>query len=326
MSGREPALPQSVELWLSSLSRPTQQTYRRAWKDLLRFTGKTPLEITSEDVARWLDDLTTRRVEGVRRGKRDWARCGYAEATIAQWAAAISSYYTAGELSTHSPRNPVLAVARPKATGYRTATFLTAEEVRAWLRVIPRDTPQGLRNLAVGLVLILTGRRSSEVCRMRWGELLREGERVWWLRSRSTGREAERLPLAVWRAILEYLAAAGRLEDMRPVDFIFVAVSANASRLPSVAAQGAGEQRPLSEREVARLVKRYAQRAGLDPHKVTPTTLRYTAARLRREAGDSVTGISALLGISRASTRSLLRQADEVGQGAWVRVEAMLGL
>ncbi len=104
------------------------------------------------------------------------------------------------------------------------------------------------------------------------------------------------------------------------------AVTSNASRLPSVGDRAADQNRPLSEREVARLIKRYALRAGLDPRKVTPTTLRYTAAKLRREAGDSVSGISALLGISVASTHALLRRASEAGQGAWVRVEAMLGL
>lgn len=319
-------LPAIVETWLITLGAQTQETYRRAWGDLVRFTGKHPLEITPEDIARWFVDLTTRRVQGVPRGKRNWARCGYAEATIAQWAAAISSFYTAMEALAQGWRNPVMAVIRPKAPGYRSASFLTVDEVRAWLRAIQRDTIHGRRNLAIGLTLITTGRRSSEVCRMRWGDLRRDGERVWWLRPGSAGGEAERLPLSVWRAIIDYLAAAGRLEGMRDGDFIFIAVTSNASRLPSVGERDADEVRPLSEREVARLVKRYVQRAGLDPRKVTPTTLRHTAAKLRREAGDSVSGISALLGISTASTHALLRRAAEAGQGAWVRVEAMLGL
>lgn len=326
MSSDSCPLPLSVETWLESLGAQTRETYRRAWVDLIRFTGKHPLEITPEDIARWLIDLTTRRVQGVPRGKRDWARCGYAEATIAQWAAAISSFYTTMEALAQGWRNPVMAVIRPKTPSYQAAIFLTVDEVRAWLRAIPRNTIHGRRNLAIGLTLIITGRRSSEVCRMRWGDLRRDGERVWWLRNGSAGGEAERLPLSVWRAIIDYLAAARRLESIQDGDYIFTAVTANASRLPSVGERDADEIRPLSEREVARLIKYYARRAGLDPRKVTPTTLRHTAAKLRREAGDSVSGISALLGISTASTHALLRRAAEAGQGAWVRVEAMLGL
>ena len=200
------------------------------------------------------------------------------------------------------------------------------DEIRALLRVIPQNPSWPAQSRPIGLILTITGRRTSEVCRIRWGDLRRDGERVWWLRPGSAGGEAERLPLAVWRAITDYLAAAGRLEDIRDADYIFTAVTSNASRLPTVGERDADENRPLSEREVARQVKRYARRAGLDPRKVTPTTLRHTAAKLRREAGDSVSGISALLGISTASTHALLRRAAEAGQGAWVRVEAMLGL
>jgi integrase len=319
-------LPVSVETWLSRLVGKTQNAYRRAWEDLFQFTGREPEEITPDDISRWLYDLSTRQLRGVKRGKRNWARRGYAESTAAQWAAAISSFYTAMEASSQGWRNPVMAVMRPRAPGYRSTSFLTVDEVRAWLRAIQRDTIHGRRNLAIGLTLITTGRRSAEVCRMRWGDLPRDGERVWWLRPGSAAGEAERLPLSVWRAITDYLAADGRLGDIQDEDFVFTAVTANASRLPTVGERDADENRPLSEREVARMIKRYARIAGLDPRMVSPTTLRYTAAKLRREAGDSVSGISALLGISTASTHALLRRAAEDGQGAWVRVEAMLGL
>jgi len=309
--------------WLDSLPPNTQRSYRAAWEDLLRFTGKSLAELTVEDTARWLCDLAQRSVVGVRRGKRNWQRRGYAETTIAQWCAAISAFYASAYAANQGWRNPILAIARPKVPSYASARFLTVDEVRALLRAVREESIIGRRNYVLILILIITGRRSSEVCRMRWGDLRRDGERVWWLRPGSAGGEAERLPPSIWRAIIDYLAAAGRLQNIQDEDFIFMAVTPNASRLPSVGERDANEICPLSEREVARLIKRYAQRAGLDPRKVTPTTLRHTAAKLRREAGDSVSGISALLGISTASTHALLRRAAEAGQGAWVRVEAI---
>jgi integrase len=312
--------------WLDSLPPNTQRSYRAAWDDLLSFTGKSLAELTAEDTARWLGDLAQRPVVGVRRGKRNWQRRGYAETTIAQWCSAISAFYASAYAANKGWHNPILAIARPKVPSYLGARFLTLDEIRALLRAVRKESIIGRRNYILILILIITGRRSSEVCRMRWGDLRRDGERVWWLRLGSVGGEAERLPPSVWRAITDYLTAAGRLDDIRDEDFIFTAVTSNARRLPSVGERAADEIRPLSEREVARLVKRYAQLAGLDPRRVTPTTLRHTAAKLRREAGDSVSGISALLGISTASTHALLRRAAEAGQGAWVRVEAMLGL
>ena len=169
-------LPVSVETWLSRLVGKTQNAYRRAWEDLFQFTGREPEEITPDDISRWLHDLSTRQLRGVKRGKRNWARRGYAESTAAQWAAAISSFYTAMETSSQGWRNPVMAVMRPRAPGYRSTSFLTVDEVRAWLRAIQRDTIHGRRNLAIGLTLITTGRRSAEVCRMRWGDLRRDGD------------------------------------------------------------------------------------------------------------------------------------------------------
>jgi len=318
--------PLPLSEWLNSLPPNTQRSYRAAWEDLLCFTGKSLAELSVEDAARWLHDLAQRSIVGVRRGKRDWHRRGYAETTIAQWCSAISAFYASAYAANQGWRNPILVIVRPKVPSYAGTRFLTIDEIRALLRAVREESIIGRRNYILILILIITGRRSSEVCRMRWSDLRRDGERVWWPRPGSSGGDAERLPPSAWRAITDYLAAAGRLESIRDEEFIFTAVTANASRLPSVGERSADENRPLSEREVARLVKRYARLAGLDPRKVTPTTLRHTAAKLRREAGDSVSGISALLGISAASTHALLRRASEAGQGAWVRVEALLGL
>jgi len=65
------------------------------------FQGMNFLMGDAEDfsISRWLHDLTTRQLQGIKRGKRNWAGRGYAESTIAQWATAISSFYTAMESS-----------------------------------------------------------------------------------------------------------------------------------------------------------------------------------------------------------------------------------
>ena len=126
--------------WLNSLPPNTQRAYRAAWEDLLHFTGKSLAELTVEDTARWLRDLAQRSVSGVRRGKRDWYRRGYAETTIAEWCSAISAFYASAYAANQGWRNPLLAIARPKVPSYAGARFLTVDEVRAWLRAVQRDT------------------------------------------------------------------------------------------------------------------------------------------------------------------------------------------
>jgi integrase len=311
-----PLLPAAVADWLAALPFHTQLAYRPAWRDLLSFTGKQPAEITPEDVARWLADLHTRPISGVRRGKRDWSRRGYAAATIAQWCAAIHSYYAARP----GQPNPMQAVRRPRVSGYRRARFLSAEQTRALLRAMRGQAVRDRRNYALCLLLVTTGRRCSEVCRLRWGDLHCEGERVLWRRGGRGAADADRLAPAAWQAIREHLAAEGRLEGIGPGDYVFAGGGFPPQRHP------ADGHHPLSEREAARVLKHRAARAGLDPRLVTPSTLRYTAAQLRREAGDSVHGISALLGITPATTSALLRQTAEAGPDAWARVEALLGI
>ena len=220
--------------WLDSLPPNTQRSYRAAWEDLLSFTGKSLAELTVEDTTRWLRDLAQRSVVGVRRGKRDWQRRGYAETTIAQRCSAISAFYASAYAANQGWHNPILAIARPKVPSYAGARFLTLDEIRALLRAVRKESIIGRRNYILILILIITGRRSSEVCRMCWGDLRRDGERVWWLRPGSAGGETERLPPSVWRAIADYLAATGRLESMWDADYIFTAMTSNASRLPSV--------------------------------------------------------------------------------------------
>lgn len=212
----------------------TQRAYQAAWEDLLRFTGKSLAELTVEETARGFRDLAQRSVVGVRRGKRDWHRCGYAETTIAQWFSAISTFYASAYAANQGWRNPLVAIARSKVPSYAGARFLTVDEIRALLRAVREESIIGRRNYVSILILIITGRRGSEVCRMRWGDLRRDGERVWWLRPGSAGGETERLPPSVWRAIADYLAATGRLESMWDADYIFTARTSNASRLPSV--------------------------------------------------------------------------------------------
>ena len=108
----------------------------------------------------------------------------------------------------------------------------------------------------------------------------------------------DQCPLPVWQSIQQYLSRSGKLESIQPEDYIFTPLTDRAARLPNVDQSSWTRNQPLSSREVGRLLKKYAKRAGLDPAKIRVHTLRHTAAMLRKQAGDDLDQ-SRLAGIRR---------------------------
>lgn len=110
---------------------------------------------------------------------------------------------------------------------------LTAEELERILNVIPRDTIVGLRDRALVLFYFWTGRRKTEILRLRWRDLeygpLGTGQMGWIYHFRGKGHRSiddqEVLPPRAKEALDEYLIASGRMEQMQPDDPLFVSVS-----------------------------------------------------------------------------------------------------
>jgi integrase len=317
----------AFELWMNSLrSDNTRRAYRKAWNDFLTFTKRMPWTIGKTDVSKWIDDLRAR---------------GLSDCTRQQRLAALSSFYnyTNNDYTIIRPdgrevslfeTNPASGKSlRPKVSPYGKAIYLSHDEARAFLRAIKRSNVQGLRDYALFLAYLFTGRRNSEIRLLRWGDFEFNGGRVWY-RWSGKGKKDKRneLPTPVWEAIKAYLKAAGRLETMKETDYIFTALSDRATRLPNVDKTTFDPTRQaLSMREVGRLLKVYCKRAGLDPKKVHVHTLRHTAAMLRKEAGDDVEKISSFLAHSSlAITQIYLHTVEGQKDESWAKVETLLGL
>ncbi len=321
------AWAEAFGLWLDSRrSKNTRRAYERAWREFLGFSGKDPWIITRTDVAIWVDALH---------------RQGLSKCTVAQYVAAISSFYeyARDEYEVRMPDGRVVSLhdsnpaasksLRPQVKAYGKATYLASDEARALLQAIKRTTVQGLRDYALFLTYLATGRRNSEVRNLRWGDFEDSGGRLYY-RWSGKGKEDQRyeMPLRVWEAIKAWLKAAGRLETMQEEDYIFTALSDLAGRLPTVQAERWDPfAQPLSMRQVGALLKKYARKAGLDAKKIHVHTLRHTAAMLRKEAGDDVEKICAFLGHSGiAVTQIYLHTVEGQKDTSWSTVEALLGL
>jgi integrase len=209
-------------------------------------------------------------------------------------------------------RNPCDKLERPR-TSAPPARGLSAEEVRRLLAVIP-DTPPGLRDRAIILTLVLTGRRRAEVFRMTAGDLSFENETCFYQYRGKGGKTGRReLPRPALVALRSGLAAYGRDLEHMP---------AGESLWPSPAATNGDGLRSAT---FYGRFRRYLKKAGLPPAGLH--VLRHSAAKLRRDAGESIEEVSRFLDHSSlAVTSTYLRRLEGQEDKGWGKVAEAIGV
>jgi site-specific recombinase XerD len=174
-------------------------------------------------------------------------------------------------------------------------TFLTKEEIEAILAVPDRDTWIGRRDHALLTLAVQTGLRVAELTSLRRQDLtMTTGPHV---RCRGKGRKQRATPLTsgTVTTLREWMKA----HDAEPDSPLFPTRRGT----------------PLSTDAVERLVKRYATAAemrcpSLATRRVTPHTLRHTAAMFLREAGVDISVIALWLGHESITSTQIYMHAD----------------
>jgi integrase len=145
---------------------------------------------------------------------------------------------------------------------------LNGHEIKRLLSAIP-DTPAGLRDRAIVLTLILTGRRRSEVLNLNPGDIEQASGLVYSYKGKGGKRGKREPPRPAFEAIQRALAAWGKaLDHMSPDESIWPSPS--------------GSPNGISGGASYTCLRRYLKIAGLPPTGVH--VLRHTAAKLRRDA------------------------------------------
>jgi integrase/recombinase XerC len=259
--------------------------------------GKTPERVKPADVLAW--------VHGIGRSGRTPSAT-----TVGARIACLSSFYRFLIRMSLVVSNPCDAVERPRsipspARGY------SADEVRRLLAVIP-DSIAGRRDRAILLTFVLTGRRRAEVIGLRAGDLSLEGETVFYAYRGKGGKRGRReLPHPAYEAICLSLADAGKqLSAMAPSESLW---------------QAAARPEGVTSGTFYARFRRYLRAAGLAPTGIH--VLRHTAAKLRRDAGESIEDVSAFLDHSSlAVTTVYLRRLEGQEDRAWREVAAAIGV
>jgi integrase/recombinase XerC len=259
--------------------------------------GKTPDRVTAADVLAF--------AHGIGR-----SGCPPSSVTVGARIACVSSYYRflirMGELSF----NPCDPVERPRSNPSPARGYST-DEVRRLLAVVPETIP-GRRDRAILLTFVLTGRRRAEVLGLRAGDItVEDGTAFYAYRGKGGKRGRRELPRPAYEAVRTSLADVGLdLATMDPTESIW---------------QAGANTRGVSSGTFYGRFMRYLAAAGMTPTGLH--VLRHTAAKLRRDAGESVEAVSAFLDHSSLGVTTVyLRRLEGVEDRTWAEVAAALGV
>ena len=286
-----------VEKGNRSGSRRTVESYSRMLWPFFADLGKTPERVKPADVLAW--------VHGIGKSGRTPSAT-----TVGARIACLSSYFRFLIRMGLVVSNPTNAVERPRAV-QSVARGYSADEVRRLLAVVP-DNVAGRRDRAILLTLVLTGRRRAEVIGLRAGDISVEGETAFYAYRGKGGKRGRReLPHPAYEAICTSLADAGKdLAAMAPDESLW---------------QAAARPEGVTGGTFYARFRRYLQAAGLAPTGIH--VLRQTAAKLRRDAGESIEDVSAFLDHSSlAVTTVYLRRLEGQEDRAWRDVAEAIGV
>lgn len=285
--------------WLAEVgersgSRRTPDTYRRELERFRRGIETLPTSV------QFPSGVTTPAVHAFAYAPGPSGRSP-APATITVRLAALRSFFDFARRMGLLASNPVDDVKRPKSRD-PVPHGLGVDELRRLLDAIP-DTRAGRRDRAVVVTMLLTGMRRAEVFSLRAGDLDGSGEQLTYSVRVKGGRTRRReLPAAVATAI----AAAHDVQD--------VGLLVQHARLFACTPQAFYAN-----------LRRYAARAGIGH--LAPHHLRHTAAKLRRDAGESIEQVSAFLGHRNiATTARYLQRLEGEADPGWRKVADLVGL
>lgn len=294
------ALRNALRLWASAVTAASSEQRN----ELLRYKqrvvasffdfieGKSPAEISAQDVEQWRDDMTRKELK---------------PATVYARVCFLSSFFQWAmrdpQLRTFITSNPArLALPKPpKAYQTEKVKAWTDAELQAIVGVVREkatgDDIVGKRDYAILLFFLVTGMRRQEIISLRGGNIELTDESITMTGKVKggdyVGREVRDSSLR--RALVEYLTACGRLDVLKTDAPLW-------TRHDNAGLPGA----PLNSHSFAKNLKRYARAAGLEHIHLHQT--RHSFARIVAEETGSITDVQDALGHRNAATTRIYVQ------------------
>ena len=274
----DPATESFLALLAARRSPRTVDAYRRDLADLTRFLGAAPAAATTGDIEAWIADLRAR---------------GLAPSSIARRTAAARTFYRHLVLLGVRSDNPAADVALPRRRR-RLPRSLSPGEVERLIEAANGVTPRAFRDRALVELLYGAGLRVSEAVGLDRGRVDLENRLV---RPLGKGGKERVVPLGRegTEALRRYLARGRPHLDRRHRPELFLN------------AQGGA----LTRAGAFLILRKLAERAGLDPERVHPHLLRHSFATHLLEGGADLRSVQEMLGHADLATTELYTHVSD---------------
>lgn len=202
-------------------------------------------------------------------------------------------FYDWLEVNKYFGNNPTVGVKNLKSSKKYRKDPLTDEQVSKLLSVIDTSSDVGKRNMAIVLLMLANGLREVEVSRLDYGDIREQGD-MFVMSVQRKGRDSKdstlRLSSNALDAISEYLATRDVQRASSP---LFVIYSNNSKGIR------------MQPKAISNMVTSLLVKSGVKSSKVTPHSLRHTAATMLLEAGQSIYDVQSMLGHSTPATTEI---------------------
>ena len=256
----------------------TVEAYRRDLIQLASFLGKPVAEASLDDLERYTAQMRADGLSG---------------ATIARRTAAVRSFFRHQQLLGVRDDNPAAAVALPRRTRRLPKTLSPGEVVRL-IEAANGVAPRALRDRALVELLYGAGLRVSEAVRLAKGGVDLEDRLV-----RVIGKGDKERIVPVGRQAVEalrrYLARGRPFLDRRHRPELFLNAKGG----------------PLTRSGAFLILRRLAEKAGLEPERVHPHLLRHSFATHLLEGGADLRSVQEMLGHADLSTTELYTHVSD---------------
>jgi len=273
-----PAIESFLALSAARLAPRTVDAYARDLRDLEAWLGGSPEGASTDQLAAYVAQL---RADGL------------AATTIARRVAALRSFYRHQVLIGARPDNPAAELDLPKRRRALPKT-LSPGEVEKLIDAATGTAPRALRDRALVELLYGAGLRVSEAVGLELAAIDLEGRLV-----RCTGKGSKERIVPIGREAVEslrrYLSRGRPYLDKRHRPELFLN------------AQGGA----LTRAGAFLILKRLAERAGLDPERVHPHLLRHSFATHLLEGGADLRSVQEMLGHADLATTELYTHVSD---------------
>ena len=269
---RDPELDGFLALLAAQRSPRTVDAYRRDLTALAAYLGKPVGRATLEELERYVAQL---RADGL------------SNSTIARRTASARSFFRHQQLLGARGDNPAAAVALPRRTKPLPKTLSPGEAERL-IQAAAGTQPRSLRDQALVELLYGAGLRVSEAVGLDRAGIDLDDRLV-----RVIGKGGKERVVPIGRhaaeALRRYLSRGRPFLDSRHRPELFLN------------ARGG----PLTRAGAFLILRKLAEKAGLDPHRVHPHLLRHSFATHLLEGGADLRSVQEMLGHADLSTTEL---------------------